>query len=185
MTELPFFWVGAKEKAALALHRLLARNRRRFIHHDLTTWRGAKAALSAVEGFEGGAKVLAREVRPGGGCEVEFGVGALPKQEVAQALFAAGANEKVDIRAEVRGCAAAGQQLENLRAGRIVDRDAEFEATEMRRTALGRRHLREQISGQAVPAPDEEQADFIADALVDFAVEEVAKEPHQAADLFA
>jgi hypothetical protein len=38
------------------------------------------------------------EVRPKALDEVQFSIGAFPQQEVAQALFAAGADEEVNVR---------------------------------------------------------------------------------------
>ena len=55
-----------------------------------TIW---KASVAALEVLDGGGEIGAVEVGPEAGSEVEFGVGAFPKQEVAQTALAAGADE--------------------------------------------------------------------------------------------
>src|ERR1700739_2014388 len=59
---------------------------------------GAAGAFAAVEFFNGGFEIGGGKVRPAFLQEDEFGEGALPKEKVGEALFAAGANEQIDLR---------------------------------------------------------------------------------------
>ena len=47
----------------------------------------------------GDGKVVGVEVRPHPVGEVELGIGALPQQEIGQALLAASADEQIDVAA--------------------------------------------------------------------------------------
>src|SRR5450756_684236 len=57
----------------------------------------AEAALAAVEGGQRFRKMRRAEIRPHRVGEMQLGVGALPQQEVGQPLFAAGADDEVDV----------------------------------------------------------------------------------------
>ena len=57
----------------------------------------AKAAIAVSESGNRIGQFVAGEVGPQGLCEPQFGIGAFPQQEIRQALFAAGANEQVNV----------------------------------------------------------------------------------------
>ena len=59
---------------------------------------GAEPALPARVAAQGAEKVDLAEGRPVGVAEVQFRVGALPEQEVRQALLAARADDQVGFR---------------------------------------------------------------------------------------
>ena len=98
-----------------------------------------------AEFIDGLCKVARCEVGPGHGREVEFGVGAFPQEEIAEALFAAGANEEIDVGHGGGAASVAGEVLreavdtvarthevtfgggEYRFARRVVDGDAQVE----------------------------------------------------------
>ena len=59
----------------------------------------AEASFATTEICNGRSQVLCVEVRPQRVEEAKLGVGAFPQQEIRQTLLAAGADEKVDVRA--------------------------------------------------------------------------------------
>src|SRR5262245_30298761 len=62
---------------------------------------GAQAAeppFATVKVGDGSAQVLGAEVGPEYVEEIQLGIGRLPQQEVGQPLFAAGADEEIDVR---------------------------------------------------------------------------------------
>ena len=94
--------------------------------------KSAEAALAGAEIRNCGAQMLGAEVRPHGVGEEQFGVGALPQQEVREPLFAAGADQQVDVaagavaleREQVSECAAPGRVVaEPGRGGMIFTRE--------------------------------------------------------------
>ena len=58
------------------------------------------ASFSLLEAFDGFHQVFFVEVRPEGVAEVEFGVGTLPEEVVAQSDFSSGSDEQVGVRHE-------------------------------------------------------------------------------------
>ena len=52
-----------------------------------------------MEVGDGGAQVVGAEVGPQGVDEAELGVGAFPEEKIGQPLFAAGADEEIDVAA--------------------------------------------------------------------------------------
>src|SRR5215467_1320705 len=107
---------------------------------------GAEATLAHLELCERAHELLLGELRPHASREVELGVRALPEEEIAEALFAAGANEEIDIadregivrdlREQVREALA--RQLLAVRergglhdglARRVIDGDAEMQVS--------------------------------------------------------
>ena len=53
----------------------------------------AKAPVAGVKGLEGSEQVLPSEIGPQRGREMQFGIRTFPQQKIAQALFAARANQ--------------------------------------------------------------------------------------------
>src|SRR5262249_41066872 len=58
---------------------------------------GAEATLAHLELCERAQELLLGELRPHAPREVELGVRAFPEEEIAEALFAAGADEEIDV----------------------------------------------------------------------------------------
>src|SRR5205823_1824579 len=113
--------------------------------------------------------------------EDDLRVGALPEQEVAQPLLAAGADQQVDLRrALARGALAedASQRLPRARlpgpqaqrrprdrlTRRVVERDPQVEPPPCAGRRLGALDRRDQRSGQAVPTADDADAHALARA---------------------
>src|SRR6185369_7288803 len=102
-----------------------------------------EAALAAMEIDECYAQIVGAEVRPQRVEEAELGVGRFPEQEIRQPLFAAGANEKIDVLLSVAAvaCQQTGEFLTRRRpleapgccrvgdgvARRIIDRDPQMQ----------------------------------------------------------
>ena len=125
----------------------------------------------------------------------EFGVGALPQQEVAQPLLAAGADEEVHVRraravhrlsegvgeigasqratAETRGSPAEGV------AGGVVHGDAEMQPLAAPRLPLRPRDRRAHRLGQPVAPADHAQPHVVLLEPGDLGREEAAEQPHQ------
>ena len=118
----------------------------------------------------GDGEVVGVEVRPHPVGEVELGIGALPQQEIGQALLAAGADEQIDVAAlsspahrltswlnrsrviSVRlSKAAAGAQ--DRVARRVVERDAQVQALAMRGVRFRSRDLVARPSGNRSRRP--------------------------------
>ena len=79
----------------------------------------AETPFPAAEIGDRGAQVFGAEIGPQGFDEVELRVGGFPQQEVGEALFAAAADEQVDIAA---GLALRGREetAERLARGRML-----------------------------------------------------------------
>src|SRR5207244_13474826 len=77
-------------------------------------WQPAEAALSPAEFADRRGEIGGADIRPVAVAEVELGVRALPQQEVAEALLAAGADEEIDVGEEEarldRGTAGGGDE---------------------------------------------------------------------------
>ena len=71
---------------------------------------GAEAAVAAIVFFEGGEELGFAKIGPEGLSDDEFGVRDLPKEEVADAHFAAGANHEIRI-GNVMGVKVLGENL--------------------------------------------------------------------------
>src|SRR5438046_2390042 len=71
------------------------------IRRSRTVRRGSAASrrtdARALEAGERGGKVFRLEIGPHPLGEVKFGVSALPKKEIGQALFAAGPDDEIDV----------------------------------------------------------------------------------------
>src|SRR5665213_81486 len=63
----------------------------------------AKSPLPSMEASQGGLQVFGPVVGPIDVLENQFGIGALPKQEIGEALFAARADDQIGRRGEGRG----------------------------------------------------------------------------------
>ena len=84
--------------------------------------RGGKTTetpFPTTEISEGCAQMFGAEIRPQGFDEVELRVGRFPQQKVRQALFAAGADEQVDIAASLR-LRRSEETAESLARGRMI-----------------------------------------------------------------
>jgi len=57
----------------------------------------AEAAVPLAVGIQGGQEVFFPEIGPQGVGDVEFGIGRLPEEKVAQAVLAAGADHQVRV----------------------------------------------------------------------------------------
>src|SRR5574341_321137 len=116
---MAFLAAAEDEEAASPAAAVEARKLRRFILNECTTGgktkgkrqkdgsdrggdgsgpQSAEAPLAPAKLGHGVFQVLPVEVRPQLRCEVQLRVGGLPKQKVAQALLAAGADQQVDLR---------------------------------------------------------------------------------------
>ena len=111
----------------------------------------AEAPFAAVEIGERRAQIVGTEIGPERIDKAELRVSGFPQQEVRQSLFAAGADEQIDVGAGLAG--RRGEQLaESLARGRlrgeptgrrvrdgiargIIDGDPQIEAMPMRRSA--------------------------------------------------
>src|SRR5882724_8555178 len=86
---------------------------------------GAEAPLSAAEDLQCAAKTPLIEVRPQTVAEVQLGKRAFPQQKIAEAPFASGANQQVDLAGRMRAMIHFEQQAMEVRGGQIrVERGA-------------------------------------------------------------
>ncbi len=114
----------------------------------------AEAALAAMEIGDRGAQIVGAEVGPQRVDEAELGVGRLPQQEIGQPLFAAGADEEIDVVLALphracqqpartpRATAARSPRQARGRVGdgvarRVVDRDPQMQPRAGGRAPLG------------------------------------------------
>ena len=70
---------------------------RRLLHANAARGSAPKRRSRERNSWTAAAKIGSREVRPHHRSEHQLGVGAFPEQKIAQALFAAGADEQIDI----------------------------------------------------------------------------------------
>ena len=138
------WWVappGEKDQAALGTGLIRLRHVRN----------GAEAALAPMEFADRGGEVVGIEVRPHPVGEVELGIGALPQQEVREALLAAGADQQIDVAAMARRVAGdeaaealarelgaaieRGRRVQDGVARRVVERDAQMQLLAVARSA--------------------------------------------------
>ena len=76
----------------------------------------AEAAIAPVERGQSFCEIVSGEVGPEAVDEAEFGVGALPQEEVGDALLAAGADQEIDVWAS----GVARDQPREAFAGQVV-----------------------------------------------------------------
>jgi hypothetical protein len=148
---------------------------------------GTASAFAVVEFVKGRLEIGWGEIGPALGDKHEFCEGALPEQEVGEALLPASPDEKVDVRgtaAEDLGedgakgllgefsdlIEAAGSGVDGVARG-VVDREAEVEA---RPAGGGGFRIGDGLSkcgGKAIPAADDAEADAFVDAVRGFGEE--------------
>src|SRR5476651_1716638 len=166
---------------------------------------GADAAIPPLAFAELGDRLLEMllaEIRPQGVDEHEFGVGALPEKEIADALLAAGANEQIrigdarsqELALEARFVDLVGRNLsrrdlareiarrpQNLVARAVIDADVDVDARVGTRARLGVGDVFLDILGQAVAVANHAQLRAVATELFEFVPQIVAQESHQIA----
>ena len=74
--------------------------------------------IATGKSLNGGSEIGLVEVRPQDVGEVELGVGRLPKQEVTQSLFSAGADEQIHVTRPAR-CVDGLVQSDRSKASRV------------------------------------------------------------------
>ena len=152
---------------------------------------GAKAAIAPAEFAHRGGQIALAEIGPQTRREDQLGIGALPEQEIAEAAFAAGANQQVDRRTEsaLQGFArqtgdAAGRREDGVAAG-IVERNPQAEAMPARRRLFRLSDGPLQRGAQAIAAADDFQPDAVLHAAVRLFFEVVREQAHEGIDLGA
>jgi hypothetical protein len=170
----------------------------------LRSFRQAAVAAFALLKIEQGLQKLgAREIRPEGFGHINFGVGNLPEQKIADAHFAAGADEQVRIgqsgRVQVLGNhflidAGVGEAIvphaiedaiegvDQLRAAAVIERYGELHARIARSLSHGAFHIGAHRSGQLVRPPDNQETDIIAMNDGQLFAEVLTQEAHQEID---
>jgi hypothetical protein len=144
----------------------------------------ASGSFALFKFFQHAAKIFGREIRPSLGKEAQFGEGAFPQQKIGEALFAAGANQEIDVSGaaaldfgeDVAECFAGeagdfvklGGGLEDGVARGIINGQAEMEFP-----AVGGEGFRigngfAKIRGKAVAASDDSQANSFIEAVGGF-----------------
>src|SRR5471032_1062666 len=168
---------------------------------------GADAAIPPLAFAELGDRLLEMllaEIRPQGVDEHEFGVGALPEKEIADALLAACANEQIrigdarrqELALEARFVDLVDRNLsrrdlareiarrpQDLVARAVIDTDVDVDARVGASTCLGVGDVLLDILGQAVAIADHAQLRAVASELFEFVPQVVAQQSHQIVDL--
>jgi len=134
-----------------------------------------------------------REVRPAAVGKIELGVGALPQQEVAQTLLAAGADQEIDIPALTRPVVHVAHGASEIFAsdlsdipqsiqcphhrvaGGIVDRDPEIEPRSVTGCILGDPDGAQELRGDSIAAANYVHPHIIRDAAIRLGDEIAAK----------
>src|ERR1700722_5545958 len=157
----------------------------------------AEAPLTPSEVLERASKAQLVEIRPQAIREVQLRVGAFPEQEVAQALLAAGADQKVDLAGRMRAVihlvqqaiegigvqirigAGAARGLEDAVPRGVVDGDAQVHPVARRAHALTLLDRTQQALAQPIPSADDVDADRLLDAAAGFAEQGLAEQKHE------
>src|SRR6185437_1388316 len=161
----------------------------------------AEAAVAGEEVVEGFGEVFGLKFGPHAGREEKFGVGAFPEKEIAEAAFASGADEQVDVRNRSTGIGdfaetAAKFALRDFEAGqhpaggakngvtrRIVNGDAKIERVAVSGDALGFMDGFGERARNAVAASDDAHADAFGGATRRVCPEIIFKQREQGTDL--
>jgi hypothetical protein len=136
--------------------------------------------------FDARSQIFASEGGPHAGREDQFGVGAFPQQEVAEALFAAGADEQVYVGAEEFGeCLFGGSAVEppgGIEDGgprRLIKVDTQIQPLAAGGFALTLFEKGNQGSRQTVTASNVLQTDSCFDAAIGLLDEIASQKFHQ------
>src|SRR5262245_11941434 len=171
---------------------------------------GASAADAAIASFTPAKlgdrllQMLLAEIRPQRVDEHQLGIGALPEQEIADALFATRADQQIrvghagsqQLLLEARLVDAIGRELtgsdttrqaprrlQDLVARAVVDADVDVDA------AVGARHLlrfadvTHDVGRQALAIADDAQARAVLVQFLELVAQVVAQQAHQVVDL--
>src|SRR5439155_16262971 len=138
-------------------------------------WQPAEAALSPAEFADRRGEIGGADIRPVAVAEVELGVRALPQQEVAEALLAAGADEEVDVGEEEA-------RLDRGTAG-VVGEGPEEERLVAGGRLLGRVDRHAEEGGEPVAAADDLEPHAVRDEPRSLAPQVAGEEAHQGRDL--
>jgi hypothetical protein len=144
----------------------------------------AAGAFAAVELVQGGAEIGDGEIGPAFGQENEFGEGALPEEEVGEALLASGADEQIDFRRapsvdfredpaegvgrEFGGFIEFARGVEDGLTSGVVDGQADVEARATHGDRFGVGDDLAESCGNAVAATDDAQTDAFVEAMGGF-----------------
>lgn len=159
-------------------------------------------SLPLVERGDGGIEVVAAEVRPQGGGEIKLGIGQLPQHEVADARFAAGADQQIGRRQPggtqerlerlrtqgLDGLPRIGPDpglngLDNVPLPTVVQRHIELQALSASGVRFGTGHQGLQGGGKCMPVAQKPQAHPLRDQIGDFLLYEAAKQEHERSHL--
>ena len=135
---------------------------------------GTEAAGAAAEISKEAGEVGWVEVGPEDWGEEKFGVGGFPEEEIGESLFAAGADEEVDGRADF--------VAEDGVATGIIDRQAEVEALTFAGYSFSLFNGAEEVGGETVAATDGGDPDLVGDAGLSFGVEVEGEKEHKRFD---
>src|SRR5690348_1087874 len=160
----------------------------------------AEAAVAGEEIVEGFCEVFGLKIGPHAGREEKLGVGAFPEEEIAEAAFASGADEQIDVRNRSAGIgdfaeAAAKFALRDFEAGkhpaggtkngvtrRVVNGDAKIERVAVSGDALGFVDGLGERARNAVAASDDAHADAFGGATRRVRAQIIFKQREQGAD---
>src|SRR5579871_1847917 len=155
----------------------------------------AEAALTRLEPGDGIIQLRLAEVGPQRVGEVEFRIGEVPQQEVADALLAAGAYEEVRIRTvtqshgRAEGCFIGGLELaldrkaarrvQDVPAPAVADSDIEQHAWVLRSERFRFCHAGLQLLREAGPVTDEAHPDAVLVQVAHVLAERYQEQLHE------
>jgi hypothetical protein len=163
-------------------------------------WDGAEPTLSGMKLLHRVLEVGGREVGPAPVREIKLGVSTLPEEEVAQTLFASGADEEVDIPHLARPVIHVAHRARKILssylsdatepvhrphhrvARRIINGNPEIEPRTVTRCILCHTDGAQELGRDAIATSDYAHPDVVRDAAIGFGYQVASEQPHQESD---